>query len=278
MTIRRTIASAVLYCAATALPGLLAAQAVPNQAERYLLASDVADGRALWTNPAGLVRRQEASLGAFATVEDSTPGLRLAQAGLQLSSRGFAFGWQRDEFGGGRSGNTYVLGMAFGGPRLGLGGTRRWYRRSAGNDGAWDLAAHLSALPMVDLDAVWRDIGSPGVGDSILEETLVVGAGLALPLRLRLSGEWHGATSGWVGRRTRVGLALYAGRGLSFNAVADYSDNPLQRSVAVAVHLGGTKGRISAFARDAGGASTQQAGVSAISVAPPPGRGGIRRR
>jgi hypothetical protein len=274
VTAWRTRASAALCCAATALPGLLAAQAVPAQAELHLLAADASDGRALWVNPAGLARRVEASVGVFLLADDSSgAGWRLAQGGLQLATRGVAFGWQRDGFRGDRSGTTYVLGAGFGDARLALGAARRWYRRAAGNDGAWDVGLHAAVGPAIDVAAVWRDIGSPHAGDSVLEETLVAGAGVNALGRVRLSGEWHAATSGFVGRKVRAALTLALGRGLAVSATTDFSSTPRLRGTTVAVQLGRRTARFALAGREPGGQDgVRQLGAGALSIAPEPTR------
>ena len=274
MTSWRTRASAALCCAATALPGLLAAQAVPAQSELHLLAADASDGRALWVNPAGLARRGEASVGAFALGDDSGgAGWRLAQGGLQLATRGFAFGWQRDQFRSGRSGTTYVLAAGFGDARLALGAARRWYRRATGNTGGWDVGLHAAVASAIDVAAVWRDIGSPLVGDSVLEETLVAGAGFTALGRVRLSGEWHAATSGLVGRKVRAALTLDVGRGLALSATWDFSSNARLRGVALAVQLWRRTSRFALAGREPGAPDgARQLGLTAMSIAPPPTR------
>ncbi len=274
MTRWRARASAALCCAATALPGLLAAQAVPAQSELHLLAADAVDGRALWTNPAGLARRAEASVGVFILADDSgAAGWRLAQGALQLATRGVAFGWQRDEFRGGRSGSTYVLAAGFGDARLALGAARRWYRRAAGNDGAWDMGLHAAVAPAIDVAAVWRDIGSPHAGDSVLEETMVAGAGLTALGRVRLSGEWHAATSGLVGRKVRAALTLAPGRGVAVSATADFSADPRLRGVALALQLGRRSARFALVGREPGAPDgARQLGLTAMSITPAPAR------
>lgn len=274
MTIRRTGASAVLLlCAATASGRAIAAQSVPNQSQRYLLVSDVSDGRALWVNPAGLARRPEASFGVFASGEELSGKLRLAQYGIQLSSRGIAFGWQHDEFRDGRGAGLYVLSAGVGDARLGVGGSRRWYRTSFNPGSSWDLGLHAAALPFVDVAAAWRDIGSPTVGDSILEESLLLGAGASFLARLRVSGEWQAATSGFVTRRGRASIALIAGRGIAMSATADFSSNPQLRAVSFAVHVARPRARLTAFAHQPEALTVPLVfGVSAMSVTGAPTR------
>jgi hypothetical protein len=255
------------------LPGALAAQSVPGQAQHYLSVADVIDGRAVWVNPAGLARRPEASFGVFASGEELSGNLRLAQYGLQVASRGIAFGWQHDDLRDGRRAGLYVLSAGLGDARLGVGGSRRWYRTSFNPGSSWDLGLHATALPFVDVAAVWRDIGSPTVGDSILEESLILGAGASFLGRLRVSGEWQAATSGFVTRRARATVALVAGRGLALSAAADFSSNPRLRAVSLALHLARPRTRFSGWVRDPESAAAPAGfGVSAMSVTPPPRR------
>src|SRR5205807_2095321 len=76
----------------------VAAQVVPNRATLYLYPSDVTDARAVWVNPAGSGRFEEASLNLDLTVGDPGAAGRLRQLTLGLSSRGLSFGYQRDVF------------------------------------------------------------------------------------------------------------------------------------------------------------------------------------
>jgi hypothetical protein len=257
----------------------VAAQSVPAQPQLYVLASDVADGRAVWVNPAGLARRAEASVGAFVTATSAAERVRLAQYGLQLASRGFAFGWQHDDLPDGRSSNVYVVSLGLGDDRFALGASRRWYRTSFDPAATWDLGLHVAALPRLDLAAVWRDIGSPKAGDSILEEALILGAATTVLARIRVAGEWQGATSGFVGRKVRVGVTLAVGRGIGFAASNDFSSDPRRRAFALALHVGRPTLRVTAFQSDPAARDLPQTvGLSAMSVAPPPRRRGFPRR
>src|SRR2546428_12640355 len=98
------------------------AQVAPTRPTLYLHPPDVTDARALWVNPAGLGRFQEASLHLDLTVGDPGAAGRLRQLTLGFNSRGFSFGYQRDVFDGGVRGHTYRLGFAGGGAGLAAGG------------------------------------------------------------------------------------------------------------------------------------------------------------
>jgi len=279
----RALASAVLCCcAAAARPGAAVAQTAPNlppapahveltQAQQYLQVTDAVDARALWVNPAGLSRSSEASIGLDFTAADSLSGVRVRQYGALIASHAIAAGWEHDDLPGGTSGNTFAVGAGLGSERLGVGGTRRWYRGPGANAGTWEIGAHLHTVPALDLAAIWRNIGSPTVRDSILEETLIAGAALDIVGRVRASADWQLATSGFVTRRVRVGLSLLAGRGVLVSALSDLSSNSANRAFTVVIQLNGAKGRVTAFARDPGPPEAASSyGVSLLSVSEPP--------
>src|SRR5207249_9732248 len=114
--VRLGLPLALLLAAASA-----SAQVAANRTTLYLHPTDVTDARALWVNPAGLGRFQEASLHLDLTVGDPGAAGRLRQLTLGFNSRGFSFGYQRDVFDGGVRGHTYRLGFA-GGPAGAAGG------------------------------------------------------------------------------------------------------------------------------------------------------------
>lgn len=271
---RARLLAAFLCCAAAALPGAAAAQSVPAQSRLYLLASDAADARALWVNPAGLARRIEAAIGGHVTAEDTARDLRVAQFGALLATRAFAAGWQRDDLAGGRRFDTWAVAVGLGDEKFALGGTRKWYRGSTANDGGWDLGVHVTPRPGVSFSTVWRDIGSPRARDSVLEETLVPGAALdVLGGRGRAAVEWHLATTGFVTRSVRVGTTAAAGRGISFTAITDLSGNVRLRGITLAVHVSRPTARFSLVRRTSALRGTAgQVGAAGLIVAPPPSR------
>ncbi len=293
MTPRRRAAPTLtsLCCAAVALVRAAAAQIPPTpppapppglvaaaQPQQYLLVTDVADGRALFVNPAGLARSTEASLGGFITATDSSSGTRVSQYGALIASRGAAFGWQHDDFAGGASGNVFALGLGLGGDDFSIGGDHKWYSGTGKSGGSWDAAARYrwSAL---DLAAVWGNIGSPQVRDSILEETLTAGVAIDVWRRARVSGEWHTATSGFPTRYVRAAVVLAAGRGVLFSVTGTMSGTPALRRMAFAVQLGAPRVRAALFGSEPSTAgAANQYGASIASVAPPPPGWGPRRR
>ncbi len=282
MTPRRRAALVVLSlcCATAALVRAAAAQQpppapppvapiVPGQPEQYLLVTDIADARAVFFNPAALARSIEASLGGFITVADSTSGVRVSQFGAQIASRGLAFGWQHDDVGSAPAANTFILGLGLGNERFSLGGDHRWYSGGGGSaGGAWEAAAR-ARWSVLDVAAVWRNIGSPHVRDSILEETLTTGAAIDLGRRARISGEWHVATSGFPTRFGRAGITFVAGRGVLFSVMGSMSSNPALRGMSFAVQLRAPRFRAALFDHEPSVAADANAFGAAFSTVTP---------
>lgn len=185
-----------------------AAQVAANRTTLYLHPTDVTDARAVWVNPAGLGRLEQASLHADLTVGDPGAAGRLRQLTLGFSSRGFSFGYQRDIFAGGRRGHTYRLGAASGYDRLAAGVAAALYRGGTSATG-WDVGALYAAAPTFIIGAVVENLGQPTVRGSTLPVTYVPGATVQL-LDARAAVSLHG-------RLTSAGVAHYAlGAGAGF--------------------------------------------------------------
>src|SRR2546427_7286033 len=143
------------------------AQVAANRTTLYLHPTDVTDARALWVNPAGLGRFEEASLHADLTVGDPGAAGRLRQLTLVFNSRGFSFGYQRDVFDGGVRGHTYRLGFAGGRAGLAAGVAAALYR--GGTSGAgWGAGIQYDATPQGTVGGGIEKVGQPTVRDSTL--------------------------------------------------------------------------------------------------------------
>jgi hypothetical protein len=285
---RRALALAAWsVLAAAALPRAAAAQFFPAQPAGYLLTTDASDGRALWVNPAGLVRRTEASVGADLAIERSPLDTRVSQFGLFAASRNLAFGWSHNRLPAGasaggnlpkRAANVYAIGLGLGDPVFSAGAAKRWYRGDA-RSSAWDVATRVAVSPHLDLSVVWRDIGSPIVADTMLEETLVPAVALSFFRgRLRVGAEWHVATGGWNAREVRTGWTIRTGERLAVMFRNDLTPGLGRRRTVLAVQWGLNRARatLSASGRGATDTETYGAGLLLIS-APPPARGRPRR-
>lgn len=172
------------------------AQVVPNQATRYLHPTEVSDARALWVNPAGLGRLEEASVDLDLTVGNPGAKGRLRQLSVGLNSRGFSFGYQRDLFDGGVRGGTYRLGFGAGHAGLAVGAVAALYRSGSSSTG-WDLGVLYDWTPALTVGGVIQAIGRPHVGDSTLRVTYVPSVTLELgsPRRKGDSGPGWGAVA-----------------------------------------------------------------------------------
>jgi len=169
--------------------GAAQVQVAPNRTTLYLHPTDVTDARALWVNPAGLGRFEEASLHLDVTVGDPGAAGRLRQLTLGFSSRGLSFGYQRDLFDGGVHGHTYRAGFAAGHERLAIGLAVALYRGGTSGTG-WDAGVLYDAAPTITVGAVVENVGRPTVRDSTLAVTYVPGATWRIGSHAALSG--HG--------------------------------------------------------------------------------------
>jgi hypothetical protein len=250
----------------------------PAQPARYLFTTNADDARALWVNPAGLVRQVEASLGADLTADRFVPGgsTQLSQYGITIANRGIAAGWVHDRFPNGPSLNTYAVGIGLGDERLSAGVMRRWLA-GALKGSSWDVALRAGSSDGTQLSLVGRNIGSPRLNDStFLGATVVPGALVSLLSgRLQAAGEWEVATRGWRSQEIRLGGGVTLSDRVAVSLRADLSPSFQRRGFTLAVTLQGPKGRAGAFALLPGGANEVDAlGLSGafVSRSAPPRR------
>ena len=217
------------------------AQVAPNLATRYLYPSEVSDARALWVNPAGLGRFEQASVHLDFTVGDPGASGRLRQVSVGFNSRGLSFGYQRDLFDGGARGGTYRVGVAAGHGRLAGGAAAALYRGGSSSSG-WDLGVLYEWTPAFTLGGVIQSIGQPRVRDSTLHVTYVPSATLQLGGgRLALSGLCRLTTDGVRSYAFAVRAGLRPASPLPIGVVARLeTDRSLHRAgLAFGLSLGG---------------------------------------
>lgn len=167
----------------TAMPA--EAQVAINRTRQYLFASDVADARGVWVNPAGPGYAREASIMLDVTVRDPGDKGRLGQVTAGFASRGLSFGYQRDEFDGGTTAHTYRLALATASGPLALGGAIAMYRGDASASG-WDIGLGYAYRPWLRTAVVVQNLGQPVVR-GIRQELAVVPAVTLAPWRGRLA-------------------------------------------------------------------------------------------
>ncbi len=260
-----------------ACPWQAVAQRYPAQPARYLLTTNVSDARALWVNPAGLMRGLEASLGGDATLDRTGRALRLAQFGLSIQSRNLTFGWSHNRYPGGITANDYALALALGDEALSVGATRHWFRGGL-STGSWDVAIRARVTPALDVSLVCRDIGSPVVRDTILHEwptSIIPAAGILL-----FGGRLHASMEAQVEadlsdvREVRAGAVLALGWGLALALRGDFSPTlDHRRGFAAALTWSRAASRAALVAllpADAG--SLDAIGAAGLIIATPPTR------
>lgn len=236
------------------------AQALITQPQRYLLTTDVFDGRALWVQPAGLARRRESSVAWSLTGERRGGALQLEQYGLTFASSGAALGWQRSELVDGSHVSQWAVGYGGGGPRASVGLARRWLQGRRVKDAVWDFGARYAPKPFLELSATWRDVGSPVVQgpdttaasrDTTYDAALIPAASLTLfGGRARLAAETELPTSGadtWHRRAVRAGAAIALPWGLGMHVRAGFDGDLAFRQLSVALTWSGTSARVTGF-------------------------------
>ena len=243
MNLRSGVGVAATLVLLVACPRHATAQLYYAFPPRYLLTTDVFDGRALWVNPAGLARRIEASLGADATVERQPGSTRLAQFGATVRSRNLVFAWIHDRYPGSPGANNFALAVGLGDETLSLGATRRWYG-GPGGDKAWDLAVRGRLTPLLDLSLVWRNAGSPTVRDAVFGASIIPAAAFHL-LEGRVVAGIEGDLTTNMGRlnEIRAGATCVVGAGVAISLRGEFSPGFARRGFAIAVTLGAARTR-----------------------------------
>jgi hypothetical protein len=257
--VRRTVRLLALVLAGLAGAGTHAAvgQALITQPQRYLLTTDAYDGRALWTQPAGLARRRESSIAWSFTGESRDGIMTLEQYGLTFASRGVAIGWQRAELVDDTEISQWALGYAGGGPRASVGVVRRWVKGRRANDAVWDFGARVIPRPFLEVEVAWRDVGSIVVQssdtatsspDTTYSPTLIPAAALTLLNgRARLGAEVDLLTTDWKRRAARAGAAVALPFGLGLHARAAFDGELAFETFSVALTWSGTSARVTGF-------------------------------
>jgi hypothetical protein len=228
------------------LTAAAAAQVAPNQATRYLHPTEVFDSRALWVNPAGLGRYEEASVNLDLSVGDPGAKGRLRQFSVGFISRGLSFGYQRDLFDGGVRGSTYRLGFGAGHGGLAIGAVAALYRGGSSSSG-WDVGVVYDWTPALTVGGVIQAIGQPRVRDSTLQvtyvpsATLTLGGGRGEEGRVAFSGLSRLTADGVRGYAFALRAALRQEPALPVRVVARVeTDHALHRSgLAFGLSVGG---------------------------------------
>jgi hypothetical protein len=223
------------------VPVVAGAQAVPNRATLYLHPSDVTDARAVWVNPAGSGRFEEASLHLDLTVGDPGAAGRLRQLTLGLSSRGLSFGYQRDVFDAGARDHTYRIGYAAGRAGLAAGVAAALYRGAGASASGWDLGVVYDPGASLTLGGVIQNVGRPIVRGTTLPITYVPSATLRLwDARAALSADGRFTSGGVLGYAFGLRATLRAGTHVPVGVLARLdTDHALARAgLALGVSLG----------------------------------------
>ena len=271
MTARRARPLALfVLLAAAALPGAAAAQSYIPQPQSYMLSTDPSDGRALWVQPASLVRHREATLAGMFTLNQAAGHMRLGQYGVTIASGVLALGWQHDHMSDSVKNDVFSAGLAGGTPTVSVGFDRRWYHGTNTRDGSWDIGGRYQATQALELSAVWRDISSPVIVGDTLHATLVPAAAFSFWRgRARVGADWELLTDGWTTSAVRVGATVPLPARLSLSLRSEMSGRLHQRSFAFAVTWGATDARLTGFRQWTHSPDVDRMGAWASAVSDP---------
>ncbi len=287
MTARAQALAPWIILAAAVLPARAAAQLASSvpvppapgppafvpQPQYYQLTTDAYDARALWVQPAGLVKLRESSISALLTANQQN-GLSVGQYGLTVSSGGLALGWQHDRLPNGAYVNAYAVGLAGGSAHISIGADHRWYKGTTTKDGSWDLGFRYQAMPPLELSAVWRDLGSPVIEGGSINATLVPGAAIRLlDGRAQAGVDWEILTHGWSTSALRAGAGFRLPLHLAANVRAEFDGRLSARSFAVALSWSHTGARVAAFDATQRSGTPDEVGIWGAAVSTP-----LRRR
>lgn len=158
----------------------ITAQSVSPRSRDYLFLTNVADVRALWVNPAGLVLVPEASIIGELMFERRGGELRVEQYTLGFNSRGLSIGYQRNRLVGQKAQSTLRTGFGFPfrGGSLGV----AFSRHSQDSTKSYGVDFGLIYVPSITLQLglAIRDVGRPTVRGADLPVTTVGAAQMTL--------------------------------------------------------------------------------------------------
>jgi hypothetical protein len=273
---------------ATASPAMVRAQGptqTPLRAPRsldYLFAADVQDARSLWVNPAGLGAFLQASVMGEVVVDRlAVPGgdLSLAQYSIAFNSRGFALGYEHDQFAGVDAPNsTFRIGLARGFSNVSFGASLGFYRADVTQRGL-DLGLRYRVAAPVALAMVLRDIGNPALRGVVIHKRGIAGVTLTLLQgQMTLSGEAQAAERPVLQTgydvTYRAGAELQSGGRLPLSGLValDLGNNGKIDRWSVGLAIGGTDRVVSAatFVPSTGSTEFNRFSVSGVATRRPP--------
>lgn len=171
--------------------GSLRSQDIEPRIADYGFTTTVDDARAIWLNPAGLAALTEASImGELVLTRPIDEAFGVGQWTVGFNSRGFSFGYQKDQHPFLGSADAVRLGFGLG---FSLGSVGMAVTSYSSNDSAErgvDLGARLDPAPGIVLAGVVRHVGRPVVRTIPLPVTGALGASWTpMPTHLQLAGE-----------------------------------------------------------------------------------------
>ena len=144
--------------------------------QTYRFVSDLGNGAGIFVNPGASGFFSATLLTGnitFDRPEDS--GWKVGQWLLGVQWGPLGFGYVHDEYHdttGFANGDNYTVSAGFATSGNGIGGARTW-RTVGDSENSWDVGYLFVSRSGVSLGLTWRDIGSPVVRDTVLDERVV---------------------------------------------------------------------------------------------------------
>jgi hypothetical protein len=166
--------------AALGLATLLAATPAAGQSrvpapQTYRFVSELGNAAGIWVNPGAMGYFDASLLTGSITFDRPESSWEVGQYQFGIQWGPLGFGYTHDEFhdttGFGQADN-YTVSAGFATNGNGAGAARTW-RKVGDAEASWDIGYTFVSQAGVSFGLTWRDIGSPVVRDTVLDERVV---------------------------------------------------------------------------------------------------------
>lgn len=157
--------------------------------QTYRFASEVGNAAGIWVNPGAMGYFSATLLTGNISFDRPEGSWEVGQYQIGVQWGPLGFGYTHDEFhdttGFGQA-DSYTLSAGFAANGNGAGAARTW-RKVGDAEASWDIGYTFVSQAGVALALTWRDIGSPVVRDTVLDERVVGAVTFREPATQRFS-------------------------------------------------------------------------------------------